>query len=83
MNHRKIWHKWVRSQVLFQVLAQVSRSLLRSAVEAGGFPQCSHPLLSEVVVLRAEDDALLTGVGEKEHQACSLALIQLKILLQK
>ena len=56
---------------------------LRSPVETGGFPQCSHPLLGQVVVLRAEHDALLTRVGEEEHQACSLALIQLKILLQK
>ena len=83
MNHRKIWHKWVLSQVSCFRSRSRFRSCLRSAVEAGGFPQCSHPLLSEVVVLRAEDDALLTRVGEEEHQACSLALIQLKILLQK
>ena len=70
--------KWLVSSAFLP-----SSLVIRSALKTSGFPQGGHPLLGQVVVLRAKDDALLSGVGEQEHQACRLTLIQLEVFLKR
>ena len=57
-----------------------SRGRLR--VQSCRLSQPSQPLLSEVIILSAEDHGPLPRVHQLEHQPSRHPLVQLKILLQ-
>ena len=60
----------------------VASGIISVAVELDGLADGGHPLLADVVVLGAEDEGVAARVGEDEHQAGVLALVELKVLLK-